>query len=97
MQVLLTKKKKFNIHTENDLKKMINESWRYAKEHWEVTVPILNQEEESYFRLAWSWDDWLWEPAMYSYIDIDQWVFPMLKRSKDDILFILKEILYYDN
>lgn len=70
MQVLLTRQKKFNIHNIKDLDKMIKESYKYARKHWKIIVPIFNQEDkEAYFRVSYNE---IGEPFVY--INIDAWV-----------------------
>jgi len=93
MQVILTKEKKFNIHNLTDLNKVIQESYKYAKKNWEVTVPICNQEDpDAYFRL--SYDNW----DMFVYVSIDEWVWTLQKMTEWQLSEILSNnVLQYDN
>ena len=93
MQILLTRKKKFNIHNLTELNKCIKDVFKYVKTYWEIDIPVFNQEDpNAYFRIVYDRDKY------WVYIDIDAGVWTNQTMTEWQLSQILADnILKYDN
>ena len=76
-----------NVSSVQDIRKVINKSWKHAEEYWESFIPIQNKSWFEYIKLLRT-DYWI-----ESYWEIGWKSFPVFRRNKKALQRILSENL----